>query len=166
MNLARLAVEYDNAGKLEQAIKAYEEVADQLKSLCKEEQFEKMKTNYKKKSNDYAQHAKELKKLLEVKPSPEEDNSLPNLKKRVLQIAQKAVECDEALNYNDAITYYIKAAEMLNSISKKDPEETNRTEFKKKGLEYCHRVIELKKLIGRMSCGAACLGSGNKFINY
>ena len=69
---------------------------------------------------------------------------IPSLRNEVKVLAEKAVNLDKCEDYDNALTYYTKAAEKLNYIRKYDENQYNKEVYKKKAIEYINRAKEIK----------------------
>ena len=69
---------------------------------------------------------------------------IPSLRNEVKVLAEKAVNADKCEDYDNALTYYTKAAEKLNYIRKYDENQYNKEVYKKKAIEYINRAKEIK----------------------
>ena len=69
---------------------------------------------------------------------------IPSLRNEVKTLAEKAVNADKCEDYDNALTYYTKAAEKLNYIRKYDENQYNKEVYKKKAIEYINRAKEIK----------------------
>jgi hypothetical protein len=75
-------------------------------------------------------------------------NDIVGMRKEAIEYAQQACGFDNSGNIEDAIKYYIKAAEKLSMISKIDENKFNKETYKKKAMEYASRANELKNGAG------------------
>jgi len=69
---------------------------------------------------------------------------IPSLRNEVKVLAEKAVNLDKCEDYDNALTYYTKAAEKLNYIRKYDENQYNKEVYTKKAIEYINRAKEIK----------------------
>jgi len=69
------------------------------------------------------------------------------LRKEAIDCAQRAVDFDNAENYEEAARLYIMAAEKLNFCSKVDTVPINKETYKNKAMGYATRAQELKEHI-------------------
>ena len=69
---------------------------------------------------------------------------IPSLRNEVKVLAEKAVNADKCEDYDNAFSYYSKAAEKLNYIRKYDENQYNKEVYKKKAIEYINRAKEIK----------------------
>ena len=69
---------------------------------------------------------------------------IPSLRNEVKTLAEKAVNADKCEDYDNAFTYYSKAAEKLNYIRKYDENQYNKEVYTKKAIEYINRAKEIK----------------------
>ena len=69
---------------------------------------------------------------------------IPSLRNEVKVLAEKAVNLDKCEDYDNALTYYTKAAEKLNYIRKYDENQYNKEVYTKKAIEYIKRAKEIK----------------------
>jgi hypothetical protein len=69
------------------------------------------------------------------------------IRKEAVQAAQKAVEFDDAKNFEEASKMYIKAAEKLSYLSKIDENVYNKETYRKKAMEYVQRAKDLKDAV-------------------
>ena len=69
---------------------------------------------------------------------------IPSLRNEVKILAEKAVSADKIEDYDNAFTYYSKAAEKLNYIRKYDENQYNKEVYTKKAIEYINRAKEIK----------------------
>lgn len=68
-----------------------------------------------------------------------------SLRNKVKELALKAIQNDEAENFEEACKYYIQAAEKLKACIQID--QVSKEVYKKKAMEYCERAADLKKKI-------------------
>jgi vacuolar protein-sorting-associated protein 4 len=66
-----------------------------------------------------------------------------SLRNKVKELALKAIQYDEAENFDEACKFYIQAAEKLKACMQID--QISKEVYKKKAMEYCERAAELKK---------------------
>ena len=69
---------------------------------------------------------------------------IPSLRNEVKVLAEKAVNADKCEDYDNALTYYTKAAEKLSYIRKYDENQYNKEVYTKKAIEYINRAKEIK----------------------
>ncbi len=69
---------------------------------------------------------------------------IPALRNEVKVLAEKAVNADKCEDYDNAFSYYSKAAEKLNYIRKYDENQYNKEVYTKKAIEYIKRAKEIK----------------------
>ena len=69
---------------------------------------------------------------------------IPSLRNEVKILAEKAVSADKIEDYDNAFTYYSKAAEKLNYIRKYDENQYNKEVYTKKAIEYINRAKEIR----------------------
>ena len=69
---------------------------------------------------------------------------IPALRNEVKVLAEKAVNADKCEDYDNALTYYTKAAEKLSYIRKYDENQYNKEVYTKKAIEYINRAKEIK----------------------
>ena len=72
---------------------------------------------------------------------------IPALRNEVKVLAEKAVNADKCEDYDNAFSYYSKAAEKLNYIRKYDENQYNKEVYTKKAIEYINRAKEIKAAI-------------------
>ena len=70
---------------------------------------------------------------------------IPALRNEVKVLAEKAVNADKCEDYDNAFSYYSKAAEKLNYIRKYDENQYNKEVYTKKAIEYIKRAKEIKE---------------------
>lgn len=149
MDEAKKAVELDDNGNFEEAIQYYQSVSEKLLELTKEETNDVYKNTYKKKASSYLERIEELRaKIFKSVPREDDPNSLYNIRLRISGYAKKAIELDRLGNLEEAYELYKKSAELLNLLSKQDDNLNNKVIYKRKGVEYCSRAIEIQKIIG------------------
>ena len=68
---------------------------------------------------------------------------IPALRNEVKVLAEKAVNADKCEDYDNAFSYYSKAAEKLNYIRKYDENQYNKEVYTKKAIEYLKRATEI-----------------------
>jgi tetratricopeptide (TPR) repeat protein len=68
-----------------------------------------------------------------------------SIRKEAVESATKAVDLDDKEKFEEAVKYYIKAAEKLNYLSKIDENQYNKETYKKKAMEYVQRATKLKE---------------------
>lgn len=83
-------------------------------------------------------------------------NDVVGMRKEAIENAQKACTFDNEQNFEEAIKYYIKAADKLNQLIKTDESKVNRETYHKKALEYISRAGDIKK-----NLGGSTIQSGN-----
>ena len=83
---------------------------------------------------------------------------------RAIETVKKAIEYDEAANYEEAYKTYMSALELFMLAIKWEKSEASKQILKKKVAEYMDRAEKLKKHLASKDGGGGANGGKNKSI--
>ncbi len=89
-------------------------------------------------------------------------NDIAGMRKEAINYAKEACTYDGDGNYEEAVKYFIKAADKLNQLIKLDENKFNKDTYHKKALEYINRANELKGNTSNTGGSNTSGGSGGK----